>query len=138
MLHLIDKLAGRWLDWRTAQSIKANVDLAQFRVERLDVDDDSLNLAISHPAVAEMADIMSTFLLDHNAENYVEFDMIPRIDRGSRPVRVTVQWADGMPPSEMVDELKAQLAATQTELDEAEIQLDKLQVASSVTTTGAH
>ena len=52
------------------------------------------------PAAVIIADEMAAMLDKANAENFVQFDFMPRLDRGKRPVRVTVQWAHGMSPAE--------------------------------------
>ncbi|HMN30824.1 MAG TPA: hypothetical protein PKE45_21905 [Caldilineaceae bacterium] len=55
-----------------------------------------------------------------NAENYLQFDMVPRLDRRLRPIRVTVQWANGMSPAQKVAMLERQLHALQNESSKLE------------------
>ncbi|HLF28246.1 MAG TPA: hypothetical protein VJG32_18095 [Anaerolineae bacterium] len=58
---------------------------------------------MSSPAITILADECARFLRAYKAENYVHFDMMPRPDHGMKPIRVTVQWANGMSPAEKAD-----------------------------------
>lgn len=100
MLELIDKLAGRWLDFRTDMESKKNPVFNELELERVELDNDGLHIIGSSPAVAILADEAAKMLNAANAKNYLEFDMMPRIDRGLKPIRVTVQWAYGLSPSQ--------------------------------------
>lgn len=57
------------------------------------------------PGVAHLADMMSELLISNDAKNYVCFELAPRIDRGLRPILVTVQWRNGKSPAQARDEL---------------------------------
>jgi hypothetical protein len=119
MLHLIDRLAGRWLDWRTDRKVRKNPDLQDFKVHSLDVTGKSVELVASTHAVAMMADQAATFLNENDAENYVQFDMMPRLDRGLRPIRVTVQWANGLSPAVRAAKLAAEVEEYRQRLADA-------------------
>ena len=110
MLKTIDRLAGLWLDWRQSRAIKRDPDLCEkFDVKRVAVEDGELKGTFVTPAAAILAEGMSQMLTDAGAENYVQFDMLPRMDRGLRTVRVTVQWADGETPAGKAARLTKQI-----------------------------
>lgn len=96
MLHLIDKLAGAWFDWR-ARRVSGNPELVS--LNNVELNEDGLTVTGFSPAIAVLADGAAAMLEHHNAKNFVEFDMYPRLDRGMQPVRVAVAWANGEMPS---------------------------------------
>lgn len=100
MLHLIDRLAGRWMDWRTDREVRNNPDLQDFNLKRFEVEGKSFELVASTQAVAILADQAATLLTESGAENFVEFRMMPRLDRNMKPILVTVQWASKLSPAE--------------------------------------
>ena len=53
---------------------------------------------------------MADMLDEAQAENFVTFDFLPKLERQMRPLRVTVQWANGKNPGTLVAELKARIA----------------------------
>jgi len=113
--NLIDRLACAWLDWRQNQNIEQlkrdMPEMAEeFRLHSAEIRNGKLDLAIMHPAIYVMADEAAAFLKDNGARNYVQFDMMPRLDRGLRPIRVTVQWADGEMPASKASRLERELA----------------------------
>lgn len=111
MLHLLDRLAGWWLDWRTSRAVAEDSELKQFDLRRFDATPEGMTLVAIAPAVVMFADEAATLLEAHNAKNYIEFDLMPRLDRGLRPVRVTVQWANGESPAVKAARLEAELTA---------------------------
>lgn len=96
MLHFIDKLAGAWFDWR-ARRVSGNPELVS--LNNVELNEDGLTVTGFSPAIAVLADGAAAMLEHHNAKNFVEFDMYPRLDRGMQPVRVVVAWANGEMPS---------------------------------------
>lgn len=96
MLRLIDKLAGAWFDWR-ARRVSGNPELVS--LNNVELNEDGLTVTGLSPAIAVLADGAAAMLEHHNAKNFVEFDMYPRLDRGMQPVRVVVAWAKGEMPS---------------------------------------
>jgi len=100
ILRLLDKLAGRWLDWRTDRAITSDPELQKFKLHRVGINSNGIEIMAYAPGIAIFADQASELLNAAHAKNYVQFDMLPRLDRGLRPVRVTVQWAYGMSPVE--------------------------------------
>lgn len=118
---LIDRLASAWLNWRTARHLRAaqaageewaRVDFQQFR----GVDAGEMSLMAHAPAIAVLADQAASFLDANNAKNYVQFDMMPRIDHGQRAIRVTVAWANGEMPAEKAARLDKELAEAKERL----------------------
>lgn len=110
MLELLDRLAGWWLDYRTDQRVKNSPEYAEFsKLSISKLDPSTGELVFNGSFIAYFADEAATFLDKHNAENYVQFDMLPRIDRGLRPVRVTVAWAKGESPASKAARLEHEL-----------------------------
>ena len=76
------------------------------------------------PNVAMLAAECTRLLEEHDAKNYVQFDMIPRAESGVRGYRFTVQRIDGKSPAQRViemekevEQLRAQLATAQGRID---------------------
>lgn len=107
MLALLDRVAGAWLDWRTDRTIKRRRDLQRF----IKPPQDSNEVAVLAPAVAILADQATTLLTAKNVKNFVQFEMIPRADRGLRPIWVTVAWANGEMPAAKCARLEEQQQA---------------------------
>ena len=99
MLNLIDKLAGWWLDWRMSNKVKNAPELQEFGLKKAEYDNNGFHLIASFPGLVMLADSAAEMLQANNAKNFVQFDMMPRLDRGKKPIRVTVQWASGMSPA---------------------------------------
>jgi len=104
LFSLIDHIAGWWLDKRVDQVVKNDPALEEFQLHRLEVTAGHQEITAISPAIACIADEAAGML--KSAENYISFDMMPRLDRGKRPVRVTVQWADGMSPARRATKLE--------------------------------
>lgn len=107
MLDLIDKLAGWWLDWRIDRAVARNPELQQAGFKRAEFDANGFHIVASFPGVYLLADEATRMLEANNAENYVQFDMLPRADRHLPPIRITVQWAVGKSPGQRVLELES-------------------------------
>ena len=105
MLSLIDKLAGKWLDWRTEKLAKCDPELSEMHLHSVEIKNGGMEAAIISPAIAHLADMMSELLENNHAENFVSFELLPRLDRGKRPILVTVQWRNGKSPAQARDEL---------------------------------
>jgi hypothetical protein len=109
LFDLIDLAVNKWISWRTDREIKRSGLWQELGIKSIDVDDEATNLVLSHPVIAIVADEAAQLLHDCNAPNYVQFDMLPRVDRHLDPIRVTVQWAHGLSPSEEVKQLQEEL-----------------------------
>lgn len=111
MLRVIDALASGWLTWRTARRAKQICEEQGLELRKAEVDEQGFYFDVISPVVAELANEAATMLDHANAKNYVQFDMMPRIDKGIRPIRVTVAWANGEMPAAKADRLEKELAA---------------------------
>jgi len=112
LLSKVDAAAGAWLEWRTWKFIEESIDEPEltsinFRKGQLDV-------VLSHPGVATLASECVSFLQAHNAPNFVEMELMPRIDKGSRGVIVTIAYKDGETPAWQIKRLKQEIAALHT------------------------
>lgn len=116
-LELLDKLAGRWLDWRMEQMAARHPELHEFGLHRAEVEPDGrFTVTGISVTAAILADEMAAMLNRASADNYIEFDMAPRLDRGIRPVRVTVQWANGLSPAQKATRLEQRVAELEAQL----------------------
>jgi len=109
MLRMIDRLAGWWLDWRMDRIIKNHPAAQELGLKRAEVDETGYEIIVTSPDIIYLADQAADLLESQGAENYVQFDMMPRADRGLRPIRVTVQWAHGQSPAQKVVSLKGRV-----------------------------
>lgn len=113
ILTALDRLAGWWMDWRTDRVIRGmpqiDFEIKQFKAIKKE-QEWSIEMVADMQAIAVFADTVGRVLDVHNAENYVQFEMLPRLDRGIRPILVTLQWAHGKSPSQKVIELEQELA----------------------------
>ena len=105
MFRLIDRFAGWWLNLRMTQYIAGKPELQDFNLKEARFDVDDFHMIASFPGVVILAEQCSQMLEANNAKNYVEFDMMPRLDRGIRPIRVTVQWINGLSPAKKATRL---------------------------------
>lgn len=106
ILSFVDGLAGKWLDWRMRQ--KADND-EHAKLIKVDVNERNMEILMSHPTVAYLADECAQILNESDAENYLSFDMMPRIDRKLPWIRVTIQWANGLSPAQKASKLENEL-----------------------------
>ena len=101
----LDKLAGWWLTLRTRQEAAKHPEL-QLRLAEFDESEGTTTATYMSPMIASLADQAAAMLESANAQNYVQFDMWPRVDRGLPCVRVTVGWANGDMPAEKAARLE--------------------------------
>jgi hypothetical protein len=110
MFRFLDKLAGWWLDWRTDQAMKQlPPELRELKLHRAEANTREWEIVMFAPAIVYLADQAADLLQQQNAKNYIQFDLMPRIDRGKPPIRVTVQWADGESPAVKAARLEDEL-----------------------------
>ena len=96
---ILDRLAGWWLDSR-AQALAGRVP--ELQIHHVEVGEGALNIVASHPVILEFASSAAAMLRDTpGAENYIQFDMMPRPDHDVEPIRVTVQRAKGVSPGQL-------------------------------------
>jgi hypothetical protein len=108
MLKQIDRLAGWWLNWRRDWEIRHDPELREVMIKKLSVDEGQINAVLEHPAVAFLAEESAELLRAVGAENYFEMDLMPRLDRGIKPIRVTIQWANKLSPVQKNIKLEAE------------------------------
>ena len=102
MLHLIDKAAVAWMNWRVRRAATAH-DPAAVTIKEFAFANGKADLLIQHDMLATLADGMSELLEAHNPENYITFELWGRsslADGEKRPVLVTLQWAHRNSPAE--------------------------------------
>lgn len=131
MFRLIDMLASLWLNWHTKQLIKKS-HVGAAKVEHAEVDQQNMEIIMSHPAVVMLADEASALLNEAHCDNYLEIDLQPRIDHATKPIRVTVQWMHGLSPAQKAaklmkenDELRAQIEQLNTERVEQQARIQE-------------
>lgn len=111
MLEIIDRLAGWWMDWRTDQAVKSlPPEMRELNLRKAHIDTREWEIVMTAPAIVYLADQAVDLLNQQNAKNYVSFDLMPRLDRGKPPIRVTVQWANGESPASKAARLEDELA----------------------------
>ena len=119
-LSLIDRMASLWLDWHTNWIIDHDPEVSaewKMQIHSVEMKNKATEIVMETPAIAEIANQAAKFLEKNNAENYVQFDCWPRLDRGLKPVRITIQWAKGMSPGEKNRHLVEELALMTAERD---------------------
>ena len=113
LAELLDTLAHAWINQRYEQSAKLHApELTELGLRRVQPTEDGRGWQATFitPAAALIANDMAALLDEAHAENFVTFDFLPKLERQMRPVRVTVQWANGKNPGFLVAELKARIA----------------------------
>jgi len=118
----IDSIAYRWIDWRqelrVAKMKREQPEFAEdMRLHKVIVGSNEWEMVMTHTTIYVLADEAAAFLDAHRAKNYVQFDMMPRLDRGGRPIRFTVQWATGESPASQNARLRSENARLRSELD---------------------
>jgi hypothetical protein len=117
ILNLIDRLAGRWIDFRIEQAATKNPGIGEFKLKKVEFDENGFHMIASFPGVVMIADEAAAMLDANDARSYVEFDMMPRLDRGKRPIRITVQWAWAESPAAKAARLERELEILTAALD---------------------
>lgn len=122
MFQAIDRLAGWWIDWRIDRALRRDQQQQEYpdQFKKVEATEDGVHLQFISPAVAVIADEAAQMLNAHNADNYVQFDMLPRFDRGLRAIRVTVQWAGGESPAAKAKRLQGELDAIRSAVGDGE------------------
>lgn len=120
MLTLIDRLAGWWLDMRLDRATKVDPELARLDIKKAVIEEDGLTVEGVSPVVALFAEEAARMLDKAKAENYLQFDMLPRFDRGIKWIRITVAWANGKSPAQRVIETEKENAVLRTRIAKLE------------------
>lgn len=98
-LELIDLAASWWLNWRTERAYRNRPDFEEVKLLRSKMEPGNWELDLQHSMVGPLAAELGGMLDRASAKNYIQFDLFPRIDSGTKPIRVTLQWANGLSPS---------------------------------------
>jgi len=109
MLKLIDKAAGKWLDYRMGRMKQRYKKTSGIEFKKAEITPDGFTAEGISPAIAILADEASKMLKRAGADNYVQFDMLARVDFAVKPIRVTVQWARGESPGQQNARLRREL-----------------------------
>ena len=118
MWNWIDILARKWLSWRTTRAIKSDILLdAKFKQMHLDAEANEFTYEFASGYVGHIARELAEFLGKFSAGNYVEVDFVPPTGGKIRPVRVTVQYADGMSPAEKNKHLELIIKRLESQID---------------------
>lgn len=118
MLTLIDRLAGWWLDMRLDRATRVDPELTRLDIKKAAFEDDGLTVEGVSPVIALFAEEAARMLDKAKAENYLQFDMMPRLDRGMKWIRVTVAWAGGKSPAQRVIETEKENALLKARIAE--------------------
>ena len=109
LIQLLDKFACWWLDKRMDSQIRDSPELQELGIKKVEFDANGFHAIASFPGVVILADEAAALLEANGARNYVEFEMLPRLDRGKRPIRITVQWVAGKSPAQQATRLREAL-----------------------------
>jgi hypothetical protein len=104
MLKLIDRLARWWLNWRMEMLVKRTPSYSRFK--QAEITPNGFSLVVDAPGIVELAQQAAALLDANDAENYVQFAMLPHLASEVKPVSITVAWANGELPAEKADRLK--------------------------------
>lgn len=109
LLSAVDRLAGWWLDWRMTRAIASQPDLARFDLRKVEASAKGWEIEAFAPAVPILAGQCARLMAHYGAQNYIEFELLPRLDRGLRPIVMTIRWANGELPSARAARFEADL-----------------------------
>ena len=109
----VDRLANLWLqaryEWRCRHVPEIREQIEQFGMRSINAIPGGWEAVYMTPAAAMIANEMAKMLDKAKAKNYLQFDFMPRLDRGMKAVRVTIQWADGESPAAKTARLEGRL-----------------------------
>jgi hypothetical protein len=128
MLNLIDRAASWWLNRRIEAQAAVVAKDTGVKFHKASMTPDGFNIVLVAPDLLLLIEQAAKCLNHYNAPNYIQFEMIPRLDRSPRPrpIRVTIQWMDGESPSEQNARLRAEVEALKAKLDTKPIRLSGL------------
>jgi hypothetical protein len=111
MLILLDNIAKFWLRCRTKWAIDHNPEFEQYKLdlEKVEITAQGIDIILNSPAIAIIAEQAAGLLERNNSKNYFQFDCFPHAGGNVKPVRITVQWVEGMSPAQKNAQLCAEL-----------------------------
>lgn len=132
MLALIDRAAAWWLNKRIDAQAEAASQATGVKFHKASMDASGFNVTLIAPDLLLLIEQAAGLLNQQNAENYVQFDMIPRLSRQPypRPVRVTVQWMNGLSPAEKNARLERECDDWQRQAADCQASLNRLALAA--------
>jgi len=118
----LDKLAFWYVEWRYDKQVEefneSQPDMEFKKAEVLIEDGNTIVQVIAdHPGIAMFAEDMAKLLDESGAENYVSFEFMPRLDRGIKPVEVTIGWARKLSPLKKAAMLEKRVAELEQSLN---------------------
>jgi hypothetical protein len=116
LLSLLDRLAGWWLNWRMTRAIAGQPDLARFDLHHVEASAGKWEIEAFAPFVPVLAEQCARLMTELGAQNYVEFELLPRLDRGLRPIVMTIRYSNGEMPSVKAARFEAELQRINTTL----------------------
>lgn len=120
MKGLLDRLAAWWIDRRMHEGAEQVIAESGVKLHKASLDPNGFRVDLIAPNLVALLDEAAGLLNAQSAENYIQFEMLPRMDRtNGRPVRVTVQWMDGESPAQQNARLRAEVAQLKAETTHA-------------------
>lgn len=111
MREILDRLACWWLDRRASDGAAQIAAERRVTMHRMSAGPEGFRMDVLAPDLIHLIDQAAALLNAQSAENYIQFDMLPRLDRtGQRPIRVTIQWMEGESPAQQNARLRDELA----------------------------
>lgn len=110
MLKLLDRACAAYFNWRAKGPARQAAAENGIEWMRAELTPDSWRIDVAAPNLVFLLEEAAALLDKNHAENYIQFDMIPRAARTDwRAVRVTLQWLHGLSPAEKNARLEAEL-----------------------------
>lgn len=116
--RFVDRLVGYWQSFRINQQVENCPDFQDFKLKSVEIKENTADFVFKYPEIGLLATGCAKLLNDLDATNSVQMRMVvPGI---YRQVLVTVQWADGKSPNEVLAEKEEELRICQQKLAEKE------------------
>jgi len=112
-MNIIDKLAVRWIDWRHGRALEnlpGNIEWTALHFDKNGMSAEGIS-----ESIAVLGAECSRMLEVNNAPNYFQFDIMPA--HGVKPVRVTIQWANGESPAEQNTRLRGEVEKLRADIE---------------------
>lgn len=116
MLTLLDRLIIAYFDWRGRSAAKHAAEETGIDFVNAQITPEHWHLELRGSKLMFLLEEAASWLDKTKADNYLQFDMIPRAARTDwRAVRVTLQWTHGESPAEQNARLRDENASLRTE-----------------------
>lgn len=120
-----DNLCGKWLDYRTNQALE-QVPVTGLEFFDIHANKKGVELLASHPVFASLAVECTDMLAKENAKNYLEMEVMPRLDRGTRAFVITIAFKDGEAPGHKAARLEVEVTRLAALVDSRTAALEKI------------